>query len=91
MKVSGRGVFTVLALAMAGLWTGGAMAAGAKVAAVAPAKAQTWSASSGTVGVRWNRDLAGDIGLTLGAAMARQGAIGPDDHEFFDLSSRGQP
>jgi hypothetical protein len=89
MKVSGRGVFTVLALAMAGLWTSGAMAAGAKAAAAAPAKAQYWSASSGTVGVRWNRDLAGDIGLTLGTALARQGAIGPDDHEFFDLSSTG--
>ena len=91
MKVSGRVVFTALALAMAGLWTGGAMAAGAKakVAAVAPAKAQHWSASSGTVGVRWNRDLAGDIGLTLGTAQARQGAIGPDDHEFFDLSAAG--
>ena len=89
MKVSGRGVLTVLAMSMAGLWTGGAIAAGAKAAAVAPAKAQFWSASSGTVGVRWNRDLASDIGLTLGAAVARQGAIGPDDHEFFDLSAAG--
>ena len=89
MKVSGRGVLTVMALAIAGLWTGGAMAAAAKAVAVATAKAQFWSASSGTVGVRWNRDLAGDIGLTLGTAVARQGAIGPDDHEFFDLSASG--
>ena len=89
MKVSRQGVFTALALAMAGLWTGGVMAAGAKAVTVVPAKAQFWSASSGTVGVRWNRDLANDVGLKLGAAVARQGAIGPDDHEFFDLSAAG--
>lgn len=89
MKFAGQRVLKVLVLAMAGAWAGGAMAADVKAAAVAPAKAQYWSASSGTVGVRWNRDLAGDIGLSLGAAVARQGAIGRDDHEFFDLSDAG--
>ncbi|MCU0762663.1 MAG: hypothetical protein MUF76_06730 [Hydrogenophaga sp.] len=89
MKFAGQGVLKVLVLAMAGVWAGGALAADVKAAAVAPAKAQYWSASTGTVGVRWNRDLAADIGLTLGAPLARQGAIGPDDHEFFDLSSQG--
>lgn len=89
MKVSGQKALTVMVLAMAGLWAGGAIAADGKAAAKPSVKAQHWSASSGTVGVRWNRDLAGDIGLTLGAAVARQGPIGADDHEFFNLSDAG--
>jgi hypothetical protein len=88
MKVSGQRVFKAFVVAVAAATALGAHAAGAKAAATkASAKAQHWSASTGTVGLRWNRDLAGDIGLTLGAAQARQGAIGADDHEFFDLQS----
>lgn len=90
MKVSGQRVFKALVVAMAAATAMGVQAAGAKsAAATASAKAQHWSASSGTVGVRWNRDLAADLGLTLGAAQARHARIGADDHEFFDLQSAG--
>ena len=88
MKVSGQQVFKALVVAMAAATAVGVQAAGAKGAATtAAAKAQHWSASTGTGGVRGNRDLAGDIGLTLGTAQSRQGAIGADDHEFFDLQA----
>jgi hypothetical protein len=90
MKVSGHRVFKVLALVLAAAAAVGVQAAGvAATAGAANSKAQFWSASSGTVGVRWNRDLASDIGLVLGAGQARHAQIGADDHEFFDLASSG--
>jgi hypothetical protein len=61
-------------------------------AAAAPAvseRAQHWSAWGGTVGVRWNRDLAQDLGLTIGPASARHAELSWYEHEVFDLRQAG--
>jgi len=47
---------------------------------------QTWSAWGGEIGVRWNRDLLGNLGLTV--ADAPTGKLAKQDfrlHEWFDL------
>lgn len=90
MKISHRRVVTAVALAVAGALAGGAFSAHAQKAAVGTERAQYWSASSGTVGVRWNRELAADIGLVLGAPTHRQGALSPNGHEMFDLQPAGR-
>ena len=51
--------------------------------------AQQWSAWGGTVGVRWNRELASDLGMNLGAAIARQGGLSADQREMFSLRNSG--
>ena len=53
------------------------------------AQAQLWSASSGTVGVRWNRELASDLGMVLGAASGRYAQLSGYDHEVFNLRPAG--
>lgn len=82
-----------LALALALPLAGAALAAGplAKTAApaVAGAKAQHWSAWGGTVGVRWNRELAADLGLKIGGAQSRHAELSWLEHEVFDLQSVG--
>lgn len=57
--------------------------------AAAPAKTQHWSAWGGTVGIRWNRDLAGDLGLRIGAAQGRHAELSFLEHETFDLQNLG--
>ena len=47
---------------------------------------QTWSAWGGEIGVRWNRDLLGNLGLAVADAPA--GKLAKQDfrlHEWFDL------
>src|SRR6185312_3261539 len=47
---------------------------------------QSWSAWGGTIGVRWNRDLLGNLGLTV--ADAPSGKLAKQDfrlHEWFDM------
>lgn len=55
-------------------------------AATAP---QTWAAWGGTVGVRWNRDLAGDIGLRIDAPTGRLEGLSWREHERFELRNSG--
>ncbi len=68
-----------------------AMAQGARGAATASAKpapatqAQHWSAWGGTVGIRWNRELAADLGLRIGAAQGRHAELSWLEHETFNL------
>ncbi len=48
--------------------------------------AQTWSAWGGQIGVRWNHDLLGNLGVNVADAPA--GKLGKQDfrlHEWFDL------
>ena len=52
-------------------------------------KAHHWSAWGGTVGARWNRELARDIGLVLGAASGRHAALSWYEHETFELRQGG--
>ncbi len=85
MKISRQRGGRALTLAVALALTGGAFSAHAQKTASSTEKAEYWSASSGSVGVRWNRDLAADIGLVLGAPGSRQGALSPNGHEIFDL------
>lgn len=91
MNISSKRLLQALALAIASAWAFGAHSATPRAAAPAAAavKVQYWSASGGTVGIRWNRDLAGDIGLTLGAASGRHAALSWHEQEVFDLRQIG--
>jgi hypothetical protein len=84
------------ALAVSGLWTSAhAQPARSKATpaatptAKAAEKAQQWSAWGGTVGIRWNRELARDISLNLRPATARHAALSWYEHEVFDLKRAG--
>ena len=48
---------------------------------------QQWLAGGGSIGVKWNRDLAGDIGLAIGAASRRHAQLSFNEHEVFDLAA----
>lgn len=78
-----------LALVATGAGAGSAIGADAKATTAGTERAQTWTAWGGTVGVRWNRDLAGDIGLMVGAPASQRAPTGADDHERFDLRQAG--
>ncbi len=92
MKGSSRQVFKVAALVLASAFASGVANAGPAAAAgeaKGSAAAQHWSAWGGTVGVRWNRELAADIGLRLSAATARHAELSWLEHETFDLRQVG--
>ena len=58
-------------------------------ATAAASRQQTWSVWGGEVGVRWNRDLAGDVGLRIQPPSGRI-ADAPDRHfERFDVRQAG--
>ena len=78
-----------MALAMIGVFAAGIGAGDAQAAAAADKTAQYWSAWGGTVGIRWNRELAADIGLNLGSANARHAELSSRQHEVFDLRQVG--
>ena len=50
---------------------------------------ELWAAWGGTVGVRWNRDLAADIGITFEAPTSRLDGLSEREHERFDLRQAG--
>ena len=95
MNTSATRIFNVLritgAVAAASVCLSGNLHAATAVSAPAATtdKGQHWSAWGGTVGVRWNRDLARDIGLGLGAASGRHAALSWYEHEVFDLRQVG--
>lgn len=89
MRISTKRVLQAWALAAACAATGTAVGAGPQPVTLAAAPAQHWSAWGGTVGVRWNRELAADIGLKLGAPRGRHAALGGYEHELFDLQQTG--
>jgi hypothetical protein len=77
------------AWALAGLLMCTAFTTPLPVAAADTAKSQHWTVSNGTVGVRWNRELASDVGLALGAARSRHAQLSWYEHEVFDLRQGG--
>jgi hypothetical protein len=87
MRIASTRLVHALALALAGAGAWSAFDADAQTAAPGAEKVQYWSASSGTIGVRWNRELARDIGLDLGVTSGRQ--ANPQPMESFDLSANG--
>ena len=88
MSISSKRFAKTMVLAIAGAFACGAMSTQALAAGVGD-KVQYWTAASGTVGVRWNRELAADLGLVLGAASGRQGDLSFSGHETFNLSRAG--
>ena len=82
-------VFSAFAITIAATSAGSAIAAKPLAASVSAEKSQVWSASSGTVGVRWNRELAADLGMALGAATGRYAQLSGYDHEVFNLRPAG--
>lgn len=96
MSISRNQVFKALAIAIAAASAGSAsaakplaLAAKPQAATASAEPAQHWSASSGTVGVRWNRELANDLGMALGAASGRYAQLSGYDHEVFNLRPAG--
>lgn len=89
MSMWSNRAFRALAVVAAISTTWGMAPTEAQAATKAPAKVQAWSAWGGTVGMRWNRDLAADIGLTLGAASSRHAELSFREHEMFDLRQNG--
>ncbi len=89
MNILRNQVFKALAIAIAATSAGSAFCAKPLAASVSADKVQYWSASSGTVGVRWNRELASDIGMVLGAASGRYAQLSGYDHEVFNLRPAG--
>ncbi len=87
MRMSSKRVLKALAIAGACVWWCGG--APLQAAIIGTDSTQHWSASNGTVGVRWNRELASDIGLVLGAASGRQAQLSWYEHELFDLRPTG--
>ena len=89
MRASRKRAVNALTLALASAFAAGTF--GAQAAAVAPRaeKAQTWTAAGGTVGVRWNKDLAGDIGMVFGSASGRQTQLSWNQNEMFALRPAG--
>jgi hypothetical protein len=65
-----------------------AMAVGASPSEVRPQE-QLWAAWGGTVGIRWNRELAGDIGLKIAEPTSRLAGLSWREHERFDLRQAG--
>lgn len=55
--------------------------------ATAAPKVQHWTARGGTVVARWNRDLAGDIGMRFAPAVGRHSELSFFEHEILDLVS----
>lgn len=89
MSMWNKRAFRALAVVAAIATSWGVAPTEALAATKAPAKVQAWSAWGGTVGMRWNRDLAADIGLTLGAASSRHAELSFREHEMFDLRQNG--
>lgn len=90
MSMWSKRAFKALAVVAAVAMTWGVAAPEALAAKAAPAaKVQAWSAWGGTVGMRWNRELAADIGLKLGAASSRHAELSFREHEMFDLRQTG--
>jgi hypothetical protein len=88
MHTSSKRTFKALGIALASALALGAISAdlrAAPAAASADKPTQVWSAGNGTIGVRWNRDLAGDLGMALGVAVSRNGQPTLSEHEMFDL------
>lgn len=63
----------------------------ARGAAPAPAveRAQHWTAWGGTVGLRWNAELAADIGIRIGQPTGLTGAQTFYGHELMELRQQG--
>lgn len=82
----------VVALALGLVPAAGAFAASSLAApsdAAAPASQQLWSAWGGTVEVRWNRDLAGDVGMQISAARGALPGLTMRGRDQFDLRRAG--
>ncbi|MBL8308101.1 MAG: hypothetical protein JNM33_15520 [Rubrivivax sp.] len=88
MKFPSKHVLNAMALAAAVL-TAGVAGTPALAAPAATERAQQWSAMGGTVGMRWNRDLAGDLGLKIGGATGARAQLGFYEHEVFELRQSG--
>ena len=95
MRFSKSRAFNLLATASAVACTAltttahAAQPASAQVPSKAAQSPQTWSAWGGTVGVRWNRDLAGDVGMTITAGPGKLAELGQHEGEMFDLRAAG--
>ncbi len=89
MKFLSQDIARATLIVVAGAFASGVGHAQTSTNKAAPAKVQHWTASGGTVGVRWNRELAADLGLVLGAASGRHAALSWFEHETFDLRAEG--
>ena len=89
MKTSCKHVLKTLALATAAVLSAGVAGTPALAAPAAAVRAQQWTVMGGTVGVRWNTDLAGDLGLKLAATGGQRGRQNGDEADVFTLRQTG--
>jgi hypothetical protein len=90
MNRSGLGIRGALALGIAAALTAGVYSTPALAASAAKTqKQQNWAAWGGTVGMRWNHDLAADVGMVVGEAQGRRAGLSVFEHELFDLRQAG--
>jgi hypothetical protein len=85
MSVSTQQTLSVLMLAVVAALGCSAGLADAQAATLDANKTQYWSVSRGTVSVRWNRELAADLGLTLAKASGATVQTTRPEFETFAL------
>jgi hypothetical protein len=91
-KWAAKAISVAAAVACVGV-AGLALPAMAQAQAGAAAKAapqpQQWLAGGGSIGVKWNRELAADLSLAIGAASGRAAQLSYNEHEVFELTRDG--
>ena len=92
MQFSRHHVISVLALAAASILGASPVLAAEptrQAGADNAARSQYWTAWGGTVGMRWNRELAADLGLRFSPAVGRYAELSWLLSEQFDVSQAG--
>jgi hypothetical protein len=89
MNNAGRRLLKAAVIASAALMAATAVQAQntSRTGAGALAKQQYWTTLGGTVGMRWNRELAADLGLSISAAQGRQPQLSWSEQELFHMSA----
>jgi len=85
----GKSLAVAVAIALCGAFGAGQASAADIGRDDKPGASEHWSAWGGTVGVRWNRELAQDIGLIIGQANGKHAQLSWREHEMFDLRQTG--
>lgn len=87
MKLRAWVLASTLVLAPLGAWA--ATPPAASTGTQAALAHQLWSVWGGEVGVRWNRDLAGDVGMRISAPKGALDGLSSRAHERFALRRSG--
>lgn len=89
MRSMMRGAVPALVVACAGALAWGVVGAQHNAGTLSAQRQQHWEAWGGTVGVRWNQELAAEIGLRLGAPQQALPERGWEGDDVFPLREAG--